>query len=183
MVLWGGLLLRGTLLRLVALPVVLDERLLICLLRPGHGARTTICIFGAYLLLTGCASLDGWLFLLLRLLLRLVLLLLLRAIVKDQGANHIVVEHLGQIGRLLVYLHLRLILLSLAHLMQLLIATLLVLICSVILMILLILLLILLTAYSLKTFEKLKSSACGLCYSDRVVRLAVRTLDLVGLFF
>lgn len=133
MVLWGGLLLRGTLFRLVALSVVLDERLLICLLRSGNCAWTTICIFGAYLLLTGGASFDGWLFLFLRLLLRLVLLLLLRAIVEDQGTNHIVVEHLGQIGRLFVYLHLRLILLSMAHLMQLLITTLLVLISSVIL--------------------------------------------------
>ena len=128
----GGLLLRGSLLRLVALSVVLDERLLICLLRPRHSAWTTICIFGAYLLPACGASFDGWLFLLLWLLLRLVLLLLLRAIVEDQGANHVVVEHLGQIGRLLVYLHLRLILLSLAHLMQLFIATVLVLINPVI---------------------------------------------------
>ena len=110
---------------------MLKERLLICLLRSGNCAWTTICIFGAYLLFTGNASFDGWLFLFLRLLLRLVLLLLLRAIVEDQGTNHIVVEHLGQIRRLFVYLHLRLILLSLAHLM--LITTLLVLISSVIL--------------------------------------------------
>ena len=97
MVVWGRLLLRGTFFRLVALPVVLDERLLISLLGPGYSARTTICILGAHLLLTGSASFHRRLFLLLWLLLRLMLLLLLRAIIEDQGTNHIVVEHLRKI--------------------------------------------------------------------------------------
>ena len=111
-----------------------------------------------------------------------MLLLLLRAIIEDQGTNHIVVEHLRQIGRFLVYLHLRLILLRLPRLMQLLIQTLLVLILSVVLtLFLVLLLLILLTVCSLQALEQLEGSACGLRDADSVVRLGVGVVDLVGL--